>query len=81
VTRYYFLSEGYSLKVAVLFLWGAVLATAKQTPGARIRRREITGKHAVNIVMKHAQTWNFDANGGEKLCQKSIQQSTSTTPK
>jgi hypothetical protein len=40
--------------------------------------RETTGKYAVKIVMKHAQTWNYDTNGDENLCHKSNQQTKST---
>jgi hypothetical protein len=29
-------------------------------------QREITGKCAVKVVIKHAQTWNCDRSGGKK---------------
>jgi hypothetical protein len=38
---------------------------------------EIIGKYAVKIVMKCAQMWNCDTNGGDNLY---IQQTKSLTP-
>jgi hypothetical protein len=32
-----------------------LVITATNTPDPRLSRREVTGKHAINIVMKHAQ--------------------------
>jgi hypothetical protein len=50
--------------------WTVILATPIQTPETRIRRRELTGKYAVKIMIKHTQMWNYDRNGGENLCYK-----------
>jgi hypothetical protein len=50
-----------------------------QTPAARLSRRKITGKRAIKIGMKHAHTWNYDANSGENLHHKSLHQTKSTT--
>jgi hypothetical protein len=38
---------------------------------------EVTGKYAVNIVIKHAKMWNYDRNGGGNLCYKLSQQTKS----
>jgi hypothetical protein len=35
--------------------------------GDKLTRRDIAGKYAVQIVMKHARTWNYDTHGGESM--------------
>jgi hypothetical protein len=42
------------------------------SPDLRLIQREITRKCAVIIVMKHAQMWNYDADGSEHLDHRSI---------
>jgi hypothetical protein len=35
-----------------------ILTTATKIPDTRLCSREITGKYAIIVVLKHAQMWN-----------------------
>jgi hypothetical protein len=55
--------------------------SSKKTPDdTRLSGREMTGKYAVESCGDMCTEWNYDANGGDKLYPKSIQQTTSLTP-
>jgi hypothetical protein len=43
-------------------------------------RKKIIEKYAVKILMKHAEMFNYDTNGGHNLFRKSIEQTTSIAP-
>jgi hypothetical protein len=51
-----------------------IISYGYKTPDLRLIQREITRTCAVIIVVKHAQMWNFDTDGGEHLDHRSIQQ-------